>query len=147
MDFLKHQTALKLRKNEKGQLTIFDIVRKKYRVVQPEEIVRQLVVHSLILDKNYPLSKMRVEMGLKVNGLQKRCDILVFDGDFKPFLLVECKAATVPIDQSVFDQIARYNLVFKVPFLLVTNGVSTYCCQMNYDTEGWELLESIPDWI
>ena len=85
-------------------------------VLQPEELVRQLVVHYLMSEKNYPLSKMRVEMGLTVNERQKRCDILLFDNNFQPFLLVECKAATIPIDQTTFEQIARYNLVFRVPF-------------------------------
>jgi hypothetical protein len=151
MDLLKHRNALKFSRNAKGQLLVFDIVRRKNVVVQPEELVRQMVVHHLISDQNYPLSKMRVEMGLKVNDRQKRCDILVFDAVFQPFLLVECKAANVPIDQSVFEQIARYNLVFKVPFLMVTNGLSTFICQMFYpdaeNTEGgWELLESLPFW-
>jgi Type I restriction enzyme R protein N terminus (HSDR_N) len=144
LDFLKFQKALRIRKTTSDKYEIYDIVRRKYMVLQPEELVRQLVVHYLIKDKNYPLSKMRVEMGLTVNERQKRCDILVFDKQFQPFLLVECKAATVPIDQTTFEQIARYNLVFRVPFLLVTNGISTYCCQMDYDTEGVVFMDSLP---
>ena len=86
-------------------------------------------------------------MGLTLNGLMKRCDILVYDTDFKPFLLVECKSAKVPIDQAVFDQIARYNLKFKVPYLMVTNGLATFCCQIDYTTEGYHFLSEIPDFI
>ncbi len=144
LDFLKFKNALRIRRTTADKFEIYDVVRRKYMVLQPEELVRQLVVHFLIAEKNYPLSKMRVEKGLTVNERQKRCDILVFDNQFQPFLLVECKAATVPIDQATFEQIARYNLVFRVPFLLVTNGISTFCCQMDYATEGVIFLDNLP---
>ena len=145
LDFLKFKHALRIRRTTSDKFEIYDIVRRKYMVLQPEELVRQLVVHFLIAEKNYPLSKMRVEKGLTVNERQKRCDILIFDNQFQPFLLVECKAATVPIDQTTFEQIARYNLVFRVPFLLVTNGISTFCCQMDYTTEGVVFLDNLPN--
>ena len=144
VDFTKYQTALNIRRTAAGRLEVYDIVRRKYVVLQAEELVRQLVVQYLISEKNYPLSKIRVEMGLTVNERQKRCDILLFDRAFKPFLLVECKAATVAVDQTTFEQIARYNLVFQVPFLLVTNGISTFCCKMDADTEGWTFRNDIP---
>lgn len=86
-------------------------------------------------------------MGLSVNTLMKRCDILLFDTHFKPFMLVECKSAKIPIDQAVFDQIARYNLKFKVPYLMVTNGLATYCCQIVYDIEGYHFLSEIPNFV
>ena len=144
LDFLKFKNNLRIRRTSTDKLEIYDIVRRKYVILQPEELVRQLVVHYLIAEKNYPLSKMRVEKGLTVNERQKRCDILVFDTHFQPLLLVECKSATVPIDQTTFEQIARYNLVFRVPFLLVTNGLTTFCCQMDYDTEGVTFLNHLP---
>jgi hypothetical protein len=145
IDFLKYKKDLRIRPTESGKFEIYDIVRRKYMVLQPEELVRQLVLHYLIAEKNYPINKIRVEMGLTVNERRKRCDILVFDNQFQPFLLVECKAATVPIDQAAFEQIARYNLVFRVPFLLVTNGISTFCCQTDYDTEGSLFLDNLPN--
>ncbi len=144
IDFIKYKNSLRIRRTATDKLEVYDIVRRKFMILQPEELVRQLVVHYLISEKNYPLSKMRVEMGLTVNERQKRCDILIFDNNFQPFLLVECKAATIPIDQTTFEQIARYNLVFRVPFLLVTNGVSTFCCQMDYATEGVTFLTELP---
>jgi hypothetical protein len=147
IDFLKFKKDLRIRKTETDKLEIYDVVRRKFMVLQPEELVRQLVVQYLLTEKNYPLPKMRVEMGLTVNERRKRCDILVFDKAFQPFLLVECKAATVPIDQLTFEQIARYNLVFRVPFLLVTNGISTFCCQMNYETEEVVFLDNLPDFL
>lgn len=145
IDFIKFKNDLRIRRTATDKLEIYDIVRRKFVIVQPEELVRQLVVHYLIKEKNYPLSKTRVEMGLTVNERQKRCDILIFDNNFQPFLLVECKAATIPIDQTTFEQIARYNLVFRVPFLLVTNGLSTFCCQMDYATEGVTFLNELPN--
>jgi hypothetical protein len=147
IDFLKFKKDLRIRKTETDKLEIYDVVRRKFMVLQPEELVRQLVVQYLLTEKNYPLPKMRVEMGLTVNERRKRCDILVFDKAFQPFLLVECKAANVPIDQGTFEQIARYNLVFRVPFLLVTNGISTFCCQMNYETEEVIFLDNLPDFL
>ncbi|MBL7817126.1 MAG: type I restriction enzyme HsdR N-terminal domain-containing protein [Saprospiraceae bacterium] len=144
IDFLSYKNKLTVRKNRAGKLEVYDIVRRKYIILQPEEMVRQLVIHYLISEKNAPLSKMRVEMGLTVNELSKRCDILVFDNNVHPFFLVECKAATVKIDQSVFEQIARYNLPLQVPYLMVTNGLTTYCCRINEDKLSWQFLSEIP---
>jgi Type I restriction enzyme R protein N terminus (HSDR_N) len=143
IDFTQYKNALKVRSTG-GKKEIFDPVRRKYLFLQPEELVRQLVLQYLLTEKKYPLSKIRVEMGLQVNELQKRCDILAFDAIFNPFLLVECKSAKIPINQDVFDQIARYNRTFKVPYLLVTNGLATYCCKIDFDTEGYEFLKEIP---
>lgn len=146
IDFIKYKNVLKLRKTREV-LEIYDPVRRKYLVLQPEEMVRQLVVQYLMVEKNYSLLKIRVEMGLQVNELMKRCDILIYDNNFSPHLLVECKSAKIPINQDVFDQIARYNLKFKVPYLMVTNGIATYCCKIDYDTEGYQFLNEIPSWV
>lgn len=144
IDFLPYRTNLVMRKNKAGKIEVYDIVRKKYIILQPEEMVRQLVVQYLTTEKNAPLSKMRVEKGLKVNELAKRCDILIFDNQVKPYFLVECKAANVRIDQTTFEQIARYNLPLQVPYLMVTNGLTTYCCEMQEDRLGWTFLSEIP---
>ena len=146
IDFIKYKNVLKLRKTREV-LEIYDPVRRKYLVLQPEEMVRQLVVQYLMVEKNYSLLKIRVEMGLQVNELMKRCDILIYDNNFSPHLLVECKSAKIPINQDVFDQIARYNLKFKVPYLMVTNGIATYCRKIDYDTEGYQFLNEIPSWV
>ena len=127
-----------------NKIEVYDIVRKKYVILQPEEWVRQLVIQYLVSEKNAPLSKMRVEKGLTVNELVKRCDILIYNKQVQPFFLVECKAANIRIDQTTFHQIARYNLPLQVPYLLVTNGLSTYCCQINQDKTGWTFLSEIP---
>ncbi|MES2591900.1 MAG: type I restriction enzyme HsdR N-terminal domain-containing protein [Bacteroidota bacterium] len=123
---------------------IFDAIRKKYVVLTPEEWVRQNFLQYLIQDKKFPASLIAVEAGLKYNQLQKRMDVLVYDKQGSPHLMVECKAPGVKITQDVFDQIARYNMVFKVKYLVVTNGLHHFCCQMDYTENAYQYLEQIP---
>lgn len=123
---------------------IFDSIRKKYVVLTPEEWVRQNFLQFLIQDKKYPASLIAVEAGLKYNQLQKRMDVLVYNKQGTPHLMVECKAPEVKINQDVFDQIARYNMVFKVKYLVVTNGMHHFCCLMDYPNNAYQYLEQIP---
>ena len=123
---------------------IFDPIRKKYLVLTPEEWVRQHFVQYLFNDLGYPLSLQKIEAGLTVNSLKKRCDILAYNSYGAPTLLVECKAPSVKITQEVFDQIARYNIVFKVAILVVTNGLVHYCCVMDYNKMTYKFVEAIP---
>ena len=124
---------------------VFDPVRKKKMVLTPEEFVRQLVLQYLIQEKKYPIARIRVEKGLKVNTRLKRCDILIYDKQAQPHILIECKSAKIEIDDLVFEQIARYNLTLQVPFLIVTNGITTYCCAMNLEEKSWVFLNEIPN--
>lgn len=126
-----------------GKKTIFDIVRKKYVVLTPEEIVRQYLIHYLVHEKDYPKSLIAVEMSLDLNRTKKRCDIAVFK-DNKPMFLVECKAPEVRLNQKVFDQIARYNLVLRVPYLLVSNGKSAWCCKLDLEKGTYEFIGEVP---
>ena len=145
IDFFKYKSFLKIKRETNATTFIYDPIRRKYLVLKPEELVRQLMLHYLNIEKKYPFKQMRTEKGLIINELQKRCDILIYDKAIQPYLLVECKSAQVPIDQAVFEQIARYNLVLQVPYLLVTNGLQTYCCQMNYEEQSFSFLTSVPD--
>ncbi len=129
----------------KGQKWIFDPLRKKKVVLTPEEWVRQNFIQFLIQEKHYPVQLIKVEMGFKVNNLIKRSDIIVYDRKGKPSLIVECKAPTVKVSQDVFDQIARYNISLKVDFLVVTNGLEHYCCQINHQKKTYQFLKNIPD--
>lgn len=133
-------------KTEQGLQQIFDPVRKKKVKLNPEEWVRQNLIQFLNKEKNFPISLMAVEKGLKVNSLTKRFDILCYGNNAKPLLLVECKAPSVKISQAAFDQISIYNLQFKVPFLLVSNGIDHYCCQLNYEKSNYSFLDEIPDY-
>jgi len=139
------QYPLKI-KEEDGTRYIFDTIRKKYLVLFPEEWVRQNFVQFLVRDKNYTASLIAIEKGLKLNELQKRADIVIYDKQAKPIVLIECKAPKVKINQQVFEQVARYNMVFKVPYLVVTNGLEHYCAKVNFETNSFEFLKDIPDY-
>lgn len=133
----------KIKSSENKQL-IFDIIRKKYVVLTPEEWVRQHFVHYLIEEKYYPISLIAVEKQLTVNNLKKRFDILVFNTDGFPEIIVECKAPKIAINQDTFDQIARYNLTINSNFLVVTNGLSHYYCLIDTKNEQYNFLKDIP---
>ena len=132
-------------KQEGIRTQIFDSIRKKYVALTPEEWVRQNFLQYLITEKKFPASLIAVEAGLKYNQLQKRTDVLVYDKQGSPHLMVECKAPEVKITQDTFDQIARYNMAFKVKYLVVTNGLNHFCCQMNYIDNTYQYLELVPD--
>ncbi len=108
---------------------IFDIIRKKYIVLTPEEWVRQHFIHFLISGKGYPRSLFKIESSLSFNKLQKRSDILVHDRQGKPWMLVECKSPSIKLSQKAFNQIAVYNMTVGARYLAVTNGMVHYCCE------------------
>jgi hypothetical protein len=143
LNLMQYQELLQF-KTEEGKRFIFDPIRKKYLVFQTEEFVRQLIVQYLLLEKHYPAGKIALEVGLKINDMQKRCDILVYDNTFMPFMIVECKAPKVPISEAVFLQIATYNIALKVPYLVVSNGIRTYCSRIDHEKESFEFLNDIP---
>jgi len=132
-------------KNSENKVFIFDVVRKKFVVLQPEEWVRQHVVHYLINTKNYPVSHINVEKQLTVNSLKKRYDVVVFNADGSIRVLVECKAPKRSVSQNTFDQIARYNMQLKAEYLMVSNGLEHFCCKMDFQNEKYTFLEHIPD--
>lgn len=132
-------------KNSENKVSIFDEIRKKFVVLTPEEWVRQHVIQYLLQDRNYPKSYINVEKLIKVNGLSKRYDGIVFKPNGEIFLLIECKAPEVPISQDTFDQIARYNLELKAQYLMVTNGLNHYFCQMDFENEKYVFLKELPD--
>ena len=125
---------------------IFDKIRKKYVILTPEEWVRQNFIAYLIDEKSYPATLISVETEVKLFKVKKRTDILVFQNTGKPLMIVECKAAEIKIDQQVFDQIARYNMALKVNYLVVTNGLSHYCCYLDYENNSYQFIENIPDY-
>jgi len=123
---------------------IFDPVRVKYVRLTPEEWVRQHVIAYLNTYKGVPFSLMGVEKLLKLNGLSKRCDVVVYNRNGTPLLLVECKAPGVPVSQAVFDQAARYNLRLQVSYLMITNGLEHYSCLIDYAGNAYSFLEELP---
>jgi len=133
-------------KNSENKISIFDEIRKKFVILQPEEWVRQHCVHYLMTEKKYPKSLINVEKELIINNLKKRYDIVVFNPDGSIHLIVECKSAKININQDTFDQIARYNLSVNATFLMVTNGINHYYCQMDFENEAYSFLKDIPNY-
>lgn len=133
-------------KSDLQRKLIFDSIRKKYVVLTPEEWVRQNFIQYLVNEKNFPASLIAVEKKVDVNLLPQRSDIVLYNSNAKPLMIVECKSTKIKITQDVFNQIARYNMVLRVPFLVVTNGLHHYCCQMDYEKQTYQFLRDIPNY-
>lgn len=131
-------------KNNENKVSIFDTIRKKFVILQPEEWVRQHCVLYLMQVKEYPKSLINVEKELVINGLKKRYDIVVFNPDGSIHIIVECKAPKIKIKQETFDQVARYNLALNATYLMVTNGLNHYYCMMDFKAEAYNFLEDLP---
>ena len=139
------KAEFKIKSSENTQY-IFDIIRKKYVVLTPEEWVRQHIIHYLIVVKGYPKSLIAVEKQLTINTLKKRFDILVFNNTGLPKIVVECKSPNTKITQSAFDQIARYNLNLNADLLMVSNGLQHYFCKLDAINEQYIFLKEIPSY-
>ena len=127
-----------------GKNVIFDTLRQKYVALTPEEWVRQHFVHFLTDFKGYPKGLLANEIQLDLNGTKKRCDTVLFNKDLSARMIVEYKAPNIEITQAVFDQITRYNMVLKVEYLIVSNGIRHYCCLIDYNTMQYTFLPDIP---
>ena len=133
-------------KNDGTKSLIFDELRKKYLVCSPEEWVRQNLIKYLINEKNVPSSFISLEKEINLNELKRRYDALIHSHDGSPIMLVECKAPGIKIKQEVFTQIAEYNIVFKVPYLFVSNGIQHYVCRIDIEERKIEFLRELPDY-
>lgn len=136
---------LKIKKNG-TRLVVFDRLRKRYVSLTPEEWVRQHFVEYLIEVKQFPAALMANEVSLTQNGIKRRCDTLVADREGVPLVIVEYKAPDIEITQQVFDQIVRYNMVLRARFLIVSNGMTHYCCQIDYERDTYNFLSEIPEY-
>lgn len=132
-------------KQEAGKRWVQCGIRKNWLVLQPEEFVRQLLLNFLIKDMRYNRNRITVERGLAVREQKKRTDLLVFDPDMRPFLLVECKAPSIALNDAVFRQITVYNGPLQVPYLMITNGRQSYICAMDYQTKSYQFLAAVPE--
>lgn len=132
-------------KNSENKTAVFDEIRKKFVILTPEEWVRLHTVQFLMIEKKYPKSHINVEKQLKIGKLVKRYDIVVYKPDGDIHLIVECKAPYIKITQDTFDQIARYNLRLNASYLMVTNGMVHFFCQMDYIEEKYRFLQEVPE--
>ncbi len=133
-------------KDEGAKKMIFDVIRRKYVALTPEEWVRQHFVHYLIDQLGYPQELLANEVEVSLNGTSKRCDTVLYDRDLQARMIVEYKAADVNISQKVFNQIMRYNMVLRVQYLIVSNGLEHYCCKLDYSNNSYEFLSEIPSY-
>ena len=133
-------------KSNENKTLIFDIIRKKFVVLTPEEWVRQHTIHFLTSEKKYPTSHINVEKQLQLNDTVKRYDIVVFNKDGTIKIIVECKAPSIKTNQQTFDQIARYNLVLKSETLMVTNGLEHFFCTMDFTNKRYLFLKDLPSY-
>ena len=129
-----------------GKRLIFDFLRRKYVALTPEEWVRQHFTHYLVEHKGYPKGLLGNEIELHIGDKKLRCDTLLYNKEAQPRMIIEYKAPTIQIQQKTFDQIAAYNLLLKVDFLVISNGLEHYCCQMDYEQRQYRLLPDIPDY-
>ena len=127
-----------------GKLHVFDVLRRKYVALTPEEWVRQQFVHFLIGQKGYPAECIGNEISINLNGTKKRCDTVIYDGNAQPTMIVEYKSPQVEITQQVFEQISRYNIKLRVKWLIVSNGLQHYCCKIDYENGTYQFVEEVP---
>ena len=132
---------------EKGaKKYIYDVVRRRYIVLTPEEWVRQNFLLYLVREKNYPMALMAVEKQLDINGKLFRFDLVVYRRDGNPLLIAEFKAPGIKVSQLAFDQVVRYNMALKVERVVVSNGLQHYICEINYAENNYKYLKEIPEY-
>lgn len=133
-------------KNKDGKQIIFDEIRSKWISLTPEEWVRQNFVKYLIHEKNFPRERLVNEASINVNGQKKRCDSVLFDINLSPLVIIEYKAPEIVISQKVFEQINTYNWILKAKYLIVSNGINHYCCNIDYQDNTYHFLKDIPNY-
>ena len=134
---------LNISKND-GRFYVFDPIRKQKVVLTPEEWIRQNFIQFLIKNRGYPKSLISVESGLKYNNRSKRSDIVVYNLEGSPSVLVECKSVETKINQATFNQTAVYNKTLKASIVIITNGLEHFCYRVNVDDGEFEFLEDVP---
>jgi hypothetical protein len=127
----------------KGEFMIWDIWRKKYIQLSPEEWVRQQLLHNLTNEYDYPAQRIAVEMQIEINGLTRRCDAVVFDFQGSPQMIIECKAPNVELSPNVLHQIAQYNVNLRVSFLLISNGLRHFTLKLGSSFEAMTMNEAL----
>lgn len=123
---------------------IFDLIRKKYLILTPEEWVRQNLLRYFINDLNYPKGLIKTESSLKYNNLKKRSDILIFNNDMTHFLVVECKSYKLKLNKSHLSQSAMYNKIYKSKYVMISNGLDHIVCKYDWNNDSFEFMKSIP---
>lgn len=132
--------------NTGNRTTIFDILRQRYVTLTPEEWVRQHFINYLTRHLGYPTGLLANETEIVIGDKHLRCDSVLYDHNAAPRMIIEYKAPSIKITQKVFDQITAYNLLLRVDYLIISNGIEHYCCKMNYDAGTYTFLQHIPQY-
>lgn len=128
-----------------GKQQVFDVLRRRFVVLTPEEWVRQQFVHFLIRHKGFPAECIGNEVSITLGATKKRCDTVVYGSHAEPIMVIEYKSPSVEITQKVFEQICRYNIKMRVEWLVVSNGLQHYCTRIDYENGTYQFVEDIPD--
>jgi len=140
IEFPKDQVKVQQRQN---QNQIFDVIRKKWLLLSPEEWVRQNIIQFLLIKKNYPSSLIAIEKGIKLGELRKRCDIVIYDRKMSPWMIIECKEMNVPLSEKTLEQILRYHITLPAKYLVITNG--TYSFGFEKSKDQFLEMNTFPD--
>jgi hypothetical protein len=140
IEFPKEQPKTRQRS---GVNEIFDAIRKKWLVLTPEEWVRQNILQFLLLKKNYPTSLIAIEKEIRLGELKKRCDIVVYNRNFEPWMIIECKEMNVSLSQKTIEQVLRYHITLPAKFLIISNG--SYCFGFDKKEGQFMQINTFPD--
>lgn len=135
---------MRISRDRNNNIKIFDSIRKKFVSLTPEEYVRQHFTNWLINYLHYPMGLIANEVKISLNSTIKRCDTVVYSNTGDPMMIIEYKAPHISINQNVFDQIVRYNMVLKTKYLVVSNGMQHYCCIIDYENNSYQFIPHIP---
>ncbi len=135
---------MRISRDRNNNIKIFDSIRKKFVSLTPEEYVRQHFTNWLINYLHYPMGLIANEVKISLNSTIKRCDTIVYSNTGNPMMIIEYKAPHISINQNVFDQIVRYNMVLKTKYLVVSNGMQHYCCIIDYENNSYQFIPHIP---
>lgn len=138
------KSNLDITRTSDGSLRIYDRLRHKNVTLTPEEWVRQNFVNYMIDTLGYPEGLMGNEISIKLNETSRRCDTVVFNRKGQPMMIVEYKAPSIAVSQKTFDQIVRYNMVLHARYLVVSNGLSHYCCEIDYNSHSYRFVDGLP---
>lgn len=140
------KTNLKITK-QGDKYAIFDVLRKRYIRLTPEEWVRQHFVHFLLEHKGFPLARMANEITIMLNQTTKRCDTVCYGQNAQPLVIIEYKAPHIALNQDTLNQVCRYNMVLRVPYLMLSNGMQHICIKVDYEKGEYRFLDDIPQWV
>ncbi len=137
---------IRLRRDARGNVQVYDVLRHRYVRLTPEEMVRQCFVNYLTVYRGYPQALMGNEIEFRVGEKKLRCDTVLYDSEGRPKMIIEYKASDVAITENVLHQVLSYNAILRVPYIIMSNGTQHICMKRNDETGFWDCLDEIPEY-